>query len=130
MYSQVTRGIKITAQPQYLAEQSEPRGSQYAWAYTITIENQGQRTVQLLNRYWHITDAVGRVKEVRGPGVVGEQPVLKPGEAFQYTSGVPLSTASGIMVGFYEMALEDGDTFQAAVPAFSLESPFPTSKPN
>ena len=130
MYSTTTQGIKITAIPQYLADQSDPHGNKYVWAYTIVLENHGDRTVQLLNRYWRITDGLGRLKEVRGPGVVGEKPVLKPGEAFQYTSGVPLSTPSGIMVGEYEMVLDNGDTFQAAVPAFSLESPFAASKPN
>src|SRR5258708_475140 len=129
MYTTTTQGIKITAHPQYLPEQSEP-GNKYVWAYTIVLENHGERTVKLLNRYWRITDGMGRLKEVRGPGVVGEQPVLKPGDAFQYTSGVPLSTPSGIMVGEYEMVFENGDTFQAAVPAFSLESPFAVSKPN
>jgi len=130
MYSTTTQGIKITAVPQYLPDQSDPGDNKYVWAYTIVLENHGDRIVQLLNRYWRITDGLGRLKEVRGPGVVGEKPVLKPGDAFQYTSGVPLSTPSGIMVGEYEMVLENGDTFQAAVPAFSLESPFAVSKPN
>src|SRR5438270_13379098 len=129
MYTKVTQGIKVTAAPVYLPDQSEP-GSKYVWAYTITLENHSLETVKLLNRYWHITDGFGRSQEVRGPGVVGEQPVLKPGEAFRYTSGVPLSTPSGIMVGEYEMALENGDKFQVAVPAFSLESPFGAGKPN
>jgi ApaG protein len=130
MYTATTQGIKITAVPQYLPDQSDPGGHKYVWAYTIVLENHGDRVVQLINRYWRITDGLGRLKEVRGPGVVGAQPVLKPGEAFQYTSGVPLSTPSGIMVGEYEMVLENGDRFQAAVPAFSLESPFTVSKPN
>jgi ApaG protein len=129
MYSQTTRGIKITAEPRYLPEQSEP-GQQYVWAYTITLENRGERTVQLLNRHWHITDSLGRSREVRGPGVVGEQPVLRPGETFEYTSGVPLETPSGIMMGEYEMTHEDGERFHVTIPAFSLESPFSTCKPN
>src|SRR5262249_30365521 len=124
MYSQTTRGIKVTAVPRYLVDQSEPEQNRYFWAYTIQLENDSDQTVQLLNRYWHITDAFGRSQEVRGPGVVGEQPVLKPGEAFRYTSGVPLSTPSGMMFGEYEMELETGATFQVAVPAFSLECPF------
>jgi len=130
MYSKTTQGITVTAQPQYLAGQSEPEGQRYVWAYTIVLENHGSHTVKLLNRYWHITDALGRSKEVRGPGVVGEQPVLRPGETFEYTSGVPLTTPSGIMVGEYEMVLENGESLQVAVPAFSLESPFTSSKPN
>ena len=95
----------------------------YVWAYQVRIENQGQETVKLLNRYWHITDATGRVEEVRGPGVVGEQPVLGPGEAFEYTSGCPLQAPSGIMVGSYEMTKDDGTRFDVEIPAFSLDSP-------
>ncbi len=83
----------------------------------------GSDTVQLVNRYWHITDSLGRVQEVRGPGVVGEQPTLKPGESFEYTSGTPLPTPSGIMVGTYEMESANGRRFDVAVPAFSLDSP-------
>ena len=111
-------------------DQSEPSENRYFWSYTIQLENHGTKTVQLLNRYWHITDAMGRSQEVRGPGVVGKQPVLKPGEAFQYTSGVPLPTPSGIMFGEYEMILETGVKFQVAVPAFSLECPLANSRPN
>ena len=130
MNTKTTRGIAITAYPQYLVDQSEPDQNHYVWAYTIDIRNDGVVTVQLVNRYWHITDSLGRTQEVRGPGVVGKQPVLKPGEAFRYTSGVPLSTPSGFMEGEYEMVLESGDAFQAAIPAFSLDSPFANSKPN
>jgi ApaG protein len=125
-----TKGIKVTAVPQFLDEQSEPSENRYVWAYTIQVENQGAETVKLLNRYWRITDELGRLREVRGPGVAGEHPVLKPGEAFRYTSGVPLTTPSGIMTGEYEMLLENGETMWVEVPAFSLESPFATSKPN
>lgn len=130
MYSKTTLGITVTVFPQYLPDQSEPESNRYVWAYTIQIENHSPETVQLLNRWWHITDAAGRSQDVRGPGVVGEQPVLKPGESFRYTSGVPLTTPSGIMVGEYEMVLDNGDRFQVAIPAFSLESPFETLKPN
>ena len=125
-----TRDITITAQPQYLAEQSDPGQSRYVWSYTIHIKNDGTATVKLLNRHWHITDAQGRSHHVRGAGVVGEQPVLKPGEAFQYTSGVPLTTPSGIMTGEYEMALDSGDTFEVVIPPFSLDSPTGNSRPN
>lgn len=130
MYTKTTNNIKITVQPHYLDQQSEPEDNRYIWAYTIQMENHGQQSVQLLNRFWQITDGIGRRQEVRGSGVVGEQPLIRPGEAFQYTSGVPLSTASGIMVGEYEMALEDGQKISVAVPAFSLDSPFSTSRPN
>src|SRR3546814_15563563 len=93
----------------------------YVWAYQVRIENIGRETVQLRNRYWQITDAFGRVQEVRGPGVVGEQPVLEPGESFEYTSGTPLQTPSGIMVGTYEMEASNGDPFDVDIPARSEE---------
>jgi ApaG protein len=120
MYEATTDGIKVTVRPMFLEEQSEPVESHYVWAYHVTIENLGERTVQLVNRYWRITDAKGIVQEVRGPGVVGEQPVLAPGEAFEYTSGTPLTTPSGVMMGAYEMEGPDGAMFDVAVPAFSL----------
>jgi ApaG protein len=130
MYTQTTKDIKVTVQPQYLDQQSEPDDNNYIWAYTIQLENHSQETIKLLNRYWRITDSMGRTQEVRGAGVVGETPVLKPGEAFRYTSGVPLTTPSGLMSGQYEMALENGEKFEVAVPAFSLDSPFGLTKPN
>ncbi len=99
MYKKTTRSIAITVKPFYLEDQSSPSENQYVWAYHVVIENGGAETVQLLNRYWRITDAGGRVQEVRGAGVVGEQPVIKPGESFEYTSASPLATPSGIMVG-------------------------------
>ncbi len=123
MYSAVTRSIRVTVQPTYLDDQSSPNESHYVWAYHVRIENQGEETVQLRNRYWKITDSQGRVHEVRGAGVVGKKPVLQPGQAFEYTSGTPLSTPSGIMVGTYEMVGEAGETFNVAIPAFSLDSP-------
>ncbi|MBI1774163.1 MAG: Co2+/Mg2+ efflux protein ApaG [Proteobacteria bacterium] len=123
MYAEVTKSIKVTVRPIYLEDHSSPADNKYVWAYHVRIENQGARTVQLRNRHWRITDAKGRTNEVRGPGVIGEEPVLKPGEAFEYTSGVPLPTPSGIMVGTYEMEAETGDRFNVAIPAFSLDSP-------
>ena len=123
MYTKTTRSISITVEPTYLEDRSSPTDNQYVWAYHVRIENSGGETVQLLNRYWRITDAHGRVQEVRGPGVVGEQPVLKPGDSFEYTSGTPLPTPSGIMVGAYQMETEKGERFDVAVPAFSLDSP-------
>ena len=124
MYEATTDGIKVTVRPVYLEDQSEPSENHYVWAYHVRIENQGDRTVQLLNRYWRITDAAGRTQEVRGAGVVGEQPILEPGEKFEYTSGTPLATPSGVMVGTYEMESRDGDLIEVAVPAFSLDSPY------
>ena len=123
MYSSITRSIRVTVKPFYLEDQSSPDESHYVWAYHVRIENQGEVTVQLRNRYWRITDSFGRIQEVRGAGVVGEQPVLKPGETFEYTSGTPLTTPSGIMVGTYQMESETGERFDVAVPAFSLDSP-------
>ena len=123
-YEAVTSHIRVSVQPQFLADQSAPEDGRYVWAYTIEIANEGKSTVQLQERYWRITDARGKVEEVRGPGVVGETPVLKPGQSFKYTSGCPLQTASGIMAGNYVMVGEDGVTFTVDVPAFSLDSPF------
>lgn len=123
MYSAVTRSIRITVQPTFLEDQSAPSENHYVWAYHVRIANEGDDTVQLRTRYWRITDGFGRVQEVRGPGVVGEQPVLEPGEAFEYTSGTPLSTPSGIMTGSYRMQSRKGELFDVTVPAFSLDSP-------
>ena len=122
-YSATTESINVTVKPIYLDDQSSPTESHYVWAYQVTIENTGFETVQLLNRYWRITDSMGRVQEVRGAGVVGEQPTLEPGESFEYTSGTPLTTPSGIMVGSYEMESANGRRFDVEVPAFSLDSP-------
>ena len=130
MYAETTHDIRVAVQPIYLDEQSSPEEGNYVWAYQVRIENQGRETVQLLSRYWHITDAVGRVQEVRGPGVIGEQPVLAPGETFEYTSGCPLATPSGIMVGSYEMQREDGQRFEVSIPAFSLDSPHHSGRVN
>lgn len=130
MYRQTTRAITVTVEPVYLEDQSNPEESHYVWAYRVKIENEGPETVQLLRRHWRITDALGRMQEVEGPGVVGEQPVLKPGEAFEYTSGTPLPTASGIMVGIYQMENERGETFDVGVPPFSLDSPHQNSRLN
>ncbi len=124
MYSESTRSIQVTVEPKYLDDQSEPDEDHYVWAYSIRIENKGAETVRLRNRYWQITDAQGRVQEVRGPGVVGEQPTLEPGESFEYTSGTPLATPSGFMKGAYEMETNSGEMFDVVVPAFSLDSPY------
>ncbi len=123
MYTATTRNITVRVQPQFLAEQSDPVSDQYVWLYTINIENGGTEAVQLLNRHWIITNAVGHVEEVQGPGVIGEQPVLQPGDSFQYTSGCPLRTPSGMMVGTYEMVGPGDELFDIDIPAFSLDSP-------
>ena len=123
MFSSETQRIRVTVVPVFLDDQSSPPEDRYVWAYHVRIENHGDDTVQLRNRYWRITDELGQVQEVRGPGVVGVEPVLMPGEAFEYTSGTPLRTPSGIMVGSYEMETSDGHRFDVAIPAFSLDCP-------
>ncbi|MDP7603380.1 MAG: Co2+/Mg2+ efflux protein ApaG [Alphaproteobacteria bacterium] len=123
MYTRMTRSIEVTIDPAYLDDQSEPADDHFVWAYQVRIENKGGETVQLLNRYWRITDAQGRIQEVRGAGVVGERPVLNPGQSYEYTSGTPLSTPSGIMDGSYQMETQNGETFDVVIPAFSLDSP-------
>ena len=123
MYKETTRAITVTVQPTYLDDQSSPDESHYVWKYQVRIENGGGETVQLRTRYWRITDSRGRVQEVRGAGVVGEQPILHPGESYEYTSGTPLQTPSGIMAGTYQMESSAGERFDVAIPAFSLDSP-------
>ena len=122
-YRAVTRQIEVTATPRFLPERSSPENGYFFWAYTITLTNRGAETVQLKTRHWRITDALGRLQEVRGAGVVGEEPVLKPGENFEYTSGVPLPTPSGFMTGSYGMVTETGELFDIEIPAFSLDMP-------
>ncbi|ABD90435.1 ApaG [Rhodopseudomonas palustris BisB18] len=123
MYRAVTRRIEVTVEPNFLPERSSAENRQFFWSYTIVIINSGDETVQLRTRHWIITDASGRKQEVRGEGVVGEQPVLEPGQRFEYTSGVPLPTASGFMAGRYQMVTASGEPFEIDVPAFSLDSP-------
>lgn len=123
MYSETTRSIKVTVNPFYLDEQSSPSDDHYVWAYHVRIENCGGETVRLKSRHWRITDNRGHLEEVRGAGVVGEQPLLQPGETFEYTSGTPLPTPSGIMVGSYQMETKNGERFEVKIPAFSLDSP-------
>lgn len=123
MYSDTTRDIRVTVEPRYLPEQSQPGESHYVWAYQVRIENLGRETVRLRTRYWKITDALGRLMEVRGPGVVGEQPVIEPGGSYAYASGCPLPTDSGSMVGAYYMTDAEGRSFEVEIPAFSLDTP-------
>jgi ApaG protein len=123
MYRAVTRQIEVTVEPNFMPDRSSAEKREFFWSYTIVITNAGEETVQLRTRHWIITDASGRTQEVRGAGVVGEQPVLAPGERFEYTSGVPLPTASGFMTGHYQMVSESGERFEIEVPTFSLDSP-------
>jgi ApaG protein len=123
MYRAVTRNIEVTVTPRFLTDRSSPENGYFFWAYTITLTNRGGETVQLKTRHWQITDANGRLQEVRGAGVVGEQPVLKPGGHYEYTSGVPLPTPSGFMTGTYGMVTEAGEPFDIQIPAFSLDMP-------
>ncbi len=111
-------------QPQFIEEQSSPDEDYFFWAYTIEIVNETNEPVKLKSRVWQITDARGVTEEVRGPGVVGQTPTIAPGDMFSYTSGCPLSTSSGIMVGSYQMVDDEGKLFDVAIPAFSLDSPF------
>ena len=123
MYRAVTRQIEVTVEPNFQPGRSAIDRGQYFWSYTIVITNSGEETVQLKTRHWIITDASGRQQEVKGEGVVGEQPILAPGERFEYTSGVPLTTASGFMTGRYQMVSESGERFEIDVPTFSLDNP-------
>ena len=123
MYRAVTRQIEVIVEPQFLPERSAPERQQFFWTYTIAIVNQGTETVQLKTRHWIITDAFGQRQEVRGEGVVGEQPVPGPGERFEYTSAVPLTPTSGFMTGSYQMINDRGEPFEIDIPLFSLDSP-------
>jgi ApaG protein len=123
VYTETTRAITVTVQPFFLEEESVPEARHYVWAYHVRIENNGSETVQLKERTWTITDADGHVHEVHGDGVVGKQPVLAPGESFEYASGAPLTTPSGIMLGMYHMVSGSGEAFDVVIPAFSLDSP-------
>ena len=129
-FEKVTRDIKVAVVPDFLEEQSEPSESRYLWSYHIRIENTGGEAVQLLSRHWLITDSRGRVREVRGTGVVGEQPVIPPGGAFEYMSGAPLETPSGFMTGTYQMRANSGESFEIAIPLFALESPYESRRMN
>jgi ApaG protein len=123
MYRAVTRKIEVTVEPNFMPDRSSVEHSRYFWSYTVVIINNSDETVQLRTRHWIITDASGKRQEIRGEGVVGEQPTLAPGERFEYTSGVPLSTASGFMTGRYQMVTDAGERFEIDVPTFSLDGP-------
>jgi ApaG protein len=123
VYEARTREILVRVQPAYMPAQSDPAKNQYTFSYTVEIENHGSDTVQLISRHWIITDGHGRVEEVEGPGVVGEQPTLKPREAFRYSSGCPLTTPTGEMRGTYRFVTEGDEVFDAEIPVFSLHTP-------
>jgi ApaG protein len=129
-YEATTHGVTVKVVPSFLEDDSAPVRDYYFWAYSVEITNVGRQRVQLLSRHWKITDSAGRVQEVRGEGVVGEQPILEPGESFRYTSGAPLRTPSGIMLGWYQMEAADGETFDVVIPPFSLDSPYSASRLN
>lgn len=122
-YIAETEGVRVRVRPAYLAGQSEPDENRWVWAYRVEIENRSQRVVQLVSRRWLIVDGHGRIEEVTGEGVVGEQPVIGPGDRYVYTSGCPLPTPSGSMSGTYQMHDETGRSFDAEIPAFSLDIP-------
>ena len=123
MFTAVNHEIVVSVEPSYLPAESEPDEHRYVWSYRVVIANHGRRAVQLMTRFWEITDANGLRRTVTGPGVVGQQPIIEPGEAFEYTSGCPLSTPSGIMSGSYRMVDDRGTTLDVVIPAFSLDSP-------
>jgi len=123
MYRSTTRDIEVAVEPFYLPDRSDPDEGRWVWGYKVTIANNSDVQIQVLARYWRITDGAGRVEEVRGPGVVGEQPELNPGDSFQYTSGCPLRTPSGFMVGSYTVRNGGGEFFEIGIPAFSLDLP-------
>lgn len=129
-YEATTHEITVRVEPHFMDDESSPLRDQYFWAYTVEIHNGYNRSIQLLARRWMITDALGSTQEVTGDGVVGEQPVLDPGESFRYTSGAPLRTPSGIMRGSYLMESDDGESFEVEIPAFSLDSPYIAGRPN
>jgi ApaG protein len=128
MYERVTKGIKVSVRPTFLENQSDPSDDLYVWSYTVRIHNRSRETVRLRTRHWLITNAKGLTEEVKGVGVVGEQPLIRPGERYEYTSGAPLSTPSGMMVGRYGMESEEGVLFEVDIPAFSLDSPHEHSR--
>lgn len=129
-YEAETEGVIIRVKPSFLEEESSPSENRYFWAYHVEIENRGSHTLQLMTRHWHITDREGRVQEVNGSGVVGQNPVLRPGAKFEYTSGCPLAAPSGMMQGTYSLEDETGAKVEARIPLFALDSPYDRRAPN
>lgn len=130
MYEQETAGMIVRVDPQFLPQESRPADSRYVWAYTIEIENRRPDPVQLISRFWRITDENGATQEVRGEGVIGQQPVIEPGASFKYTSAAPLAAPSGVMMGAYSMQRENGEAFDIDVPLFALNSPHNSRRAN
>jgi len=124
MYSKTTNGVKVTVEPYFLEDQSSPQEGHYVWAYQVKIINTSSNTIKLKHRNWVIIDANGKIMNIQGEGVVGEFPILKPGECFEYTSGTPLKTTNGFMQGFYLMSQNDGEQLKIDIPTFSLDSPY------
>jgi ApaG protein len=124
MCETTTRNISVRVKSNFLEDDSAPADGYYFWAYTVEINNRGTETVRLRARCWRITDSLGRTREVKGAGVVGEEPLLEPGRTFRYTSGTPLTTPSGMMLGTYQMESESGERFDVTIPVFSLDSPY------
>ncbi len=129
-YEASTEGVIVRVRPVFVEEESSPEDEKYLWAYHVEIKNTGERTLQLMTRHWRITDGDGRTQEVVGDGVVGQQPVLRPGASFEYTSGCPLTTPSGLMRGTYTLHDREGDSLVVEIPLFALESPYETRLPN
>lgn len=129
-YEAETDGVVVRVVPSFLEEESSPEDNRFIWAYHVEIENRGKRTLQLITRHWHITDRDGRVQEVNGSGVVGQNPVLRPGARFEYTSGCPLNAPSGMMRGTYRLEDESGEIMEARIPLFALDSPYDKRQPN
>ena len=123
MYNTITSDISVSVLPVYIVERSKPGQSQYYWAYRVVIKNESSEAIQLISRYWHIRDGNGKVQEVSGAGVVGEKPMIEPGQSYEYTSGCPLKTSSGIMAGHYTMQKSDGSLVNITIPTFSLDLP-------
>lgn len=130
MYEAVTRGIRVKVEPEFDPDRSRPADNAYFWLYTIEIKNESTVQVQLKSRQWKITDSTGAMEEVVGEGVVGQTPLLSPGESFKYTSGCPLRAPSGMMFGTYRMVDAAGESFDVEIPAFSLDSPFARQRAN
>jgi ApaG protein len=130
VYEAQTEGVTVRVTPGYMPEQSNRESSRFVWSYTVEIENRSEREIQLISRRWIITDALNRTEVVRGRGVVGEQPSLKPGEAYRYASACPLPTSSGLMGGAYQMLSTDGELFEVMIPTFSLDLPEAGAKPH
>ena len=128
-YEHVTDGVRIRVRPKFMYDESEPAVGRFMWSYTVDVENESDRTWTIIRRHWEIVDAMGRLQEVDGEGVIGQTPTLGPGERFSYTSGAPLSAPSGMMRGTYDLVDDEGGELVARIPAFSLDSPYDQSRP-